>query len=268
MTFRLSSTELFILEILAGRGGYMKTADIVLVFKKKRPNTPKQTVYRAISSLKKKEAVVIAQGFTSVNTHWIGMARQKLDVLESYSLHQSLPDKFSYIFPSFLAFAPVFTHHANVMINQADVAKPILFLNPHQWFYVAREWSEDQLVDRIEAEGRTLWQGISHVSDMDRLILQKKFTNRPTILGSFITARDGEEDVYINVIGDFVIKVTTTSEFAQTINKIYDNNKEITDEVISQIEDALRYSGPVKMVVKRNPRLADDYRRLMKKFIG
>jgi hypothetical protein len=145
--------------------------------------------------------------------------------------------------------------------------KPILFLNPHQWFYVAREWSENQLVNWIEMSGRVLWQGISHVSDIDKIILKKKFTNRPTILGSFMTSFKGESDMYISVIDDFVIKVKTTNEFANTINKIYKDNKVISNEIIHQIEDALKYSGPVKMTIKRDSKSADKYRKMMKRFI-
>jgi hypothetical protein len=256
------------MDILSNKGGCIKTSLLVSSFQKRLIGTPKQTVYRSIASLKEKEVIVIAKGITSVNTHWIGILRQKLDVLESHSLHQNLPDRVSYIFPSLLSLTPVWTHHVNILINQTSTNEPIIFINPHQWFFVAREWSESQLVNKIESDGYTLWQGINHISTIDRLILKEKFTNRSTIHGSFITPLQGEKETYITVIGDYVIKVTTTNQFSETINKLYADSKEITPEFVSLIEDSLKESGTVKIVISKNINKARQYRNMMKKFIA
>lgn len=267
MNFKLSPTELQIVDILTAQRGHIKTAQLVKLYKKKRPKTPKQTVYRAIAGLKKKEVVVVAKGITSANTHWIGVLRQKLDVLESHSLNQMIPDKVTYTFPSLLSLAPVWTHHVNVLTEQASIDKPIVFINPHQWFYAVREWSENQLVDSIEEEGRTLWQGINYNSAVDKTILKNKFTGRPNIHGSFITPKPGEKDLYVNVIGDYIIKVSTTAEFASAINAAYSKADNIDADFISELEDLIAHSGPAKIIIAKRKSQADMYRNLMKKFV-
>ncbi len=269
MKFKLSPTELTIMDILTAQRGRFKTSLLVAAYKGRLPKTPKQTVYRAISSLKKKEVLVVAKGVTSVNTHWIGVLRQKLDVLETSSFNQIIPNKFSYTFPSLLALAPVWTHNVNVLIGQSEneKEKPVVFINPHQWFYAVREWSENQLVDSLEADGYTLWQGVNHISNVDKLMFKKKFTGRSAVHGSFITARPGEKDLYVNVIGDFVIKVSTTAEFARAINATYAKAETITPEFIEELEDLIAHSGPVKMTVAKRKGEAIVYRNLMRKFV-
>lgn len=266
--FKLNHTELHIVNILLKENGFLKTSKIVLAYQQILPNTPKQTIYRTIRGLKQKEVVVITKGVTSINTQWISVLRQKLNQLELGPFHQFIPDRISHTFPSFLSIAPVLTHHVNILISQSDKKDPVIFINPHQLFYAARDWSEERLINNLESEGYTLWQGINYISAIDKNVLKKKFTNRPHIRGSFIEAKKGEEDIYINIIGEYVLRVTTTPEFSRALNELYDMTKTATQEFANKLQELLTHSGPVKMVIVKRKAKAQIYRNLMKKFIA
>jgi len=268
INFKLGKTELRIVDILLKENGFLKTSKIVTEYQKHFPQTPKQTIYRTIRTLKNNEVVVVAKGLTSINTQWVSVLRQKLNQLERGPLRQILPDKISYISPSFLSIAPVLTHHVNILINQSDKKDPVIFINPHQLFYSARDWSEERLINHLESEGYTLWQGINYISAIDRDFIRKKFTNRPRIKGSFIEARSGEQDVYINIIGEYVLRVTTTPEFSKALNEIYAHTKVYTPDFAAKVQDLLANSGEVKMVIAKRKAQVQLYRNLMKKFIA
>jgi len=268
INFKLSSTELRIVDILLKENGFLKTSKIVLAYQKLFAQTPKQTIYRTLRSLKNKEVVVITKGVTSINTQWISVLRQKLSQLELGPFRQVLPDRISYSAPSFLAIAPILTHHVNILITQSDKKDPVIFINPHQLFYSARDWSEERLINQLESEGYTLWQGINYISDVDRHFLKKKFMNRPRVRGSFIEARPDEKDVYINIIGEYVLRVTTTPEFAKSLNELYASAKTYTPDFAAKVQELLANSGPVKMVIAKRKSQEILYRNLMRKFIA
>lgn len=267
MTMNLSfaPSELEIINILAQRGGSLRTLDIVLEYQKIRKNTPKQTVYRALGSLKKKEVISIVKGKTSINTHWAGYIRSFLDQLESKSKLAELPDKLSIVFPSLWSLAPTWTHYVNILLSQSDKGMPVVFINPHQWFYIAREWSEDQLVKNLKDNGYVLWQCITNNEKLDKEIIKSKFSGK-TNQGAIISTLAKEKDLYINVIGDYIITVFMSEEFTREINNWYKINEDVNADNIQDLKGIIKNSGKVKIIIKKNKKKADSYRTHLSKF--
>lgn len=265
---KLSVTESKLLEILSYFGGSAPTVEIVKELQKNKAKISKQAVYRSLVSLKKKEIVTINKRTTAINTHWIIFWRKMLDQLESATIQKEIPNKLSFTFSSVWSSAPTLVSYVNVLIAQSDKETPIIFINPHQWFFAARPWSEEQLVDSIEKNGYTLWQGIGHVSEIDRKLLSTKFKNRLNILGSFITPFKNEKDSYVCVIGDYVIETRMGENFHRALNGWYASFSEINEISRSDIQNILKMNTKVKIKILKNSHRAKSYRTHMKKFFG
>ena len=265
---KLSVTESKLLEILAYFGGTAQTVEIVKELQRTKSKISKQAVYRSLSSLKKKEIITINKRVTAINTHWVIFWRKMLDQLESATIQKEIPNKLAFTFSSVWSAAPTLVSYVNVLIAQSDKKVPIIFINPHQWFYAARTWSEEQLVDSIEKNGYTLWQGIGHVSQIDRGLLSTKFRNRPNVLGSFVTPFKNEKNLYVCVIGDYVIETKMEENFHRALDKWYASTSEITEVSRGDIQNILKMSTKVKIKISKNTNRAKSYRTHMKKFFG
>jgi hypothetical protein len=268
MNTPLSPIEISLISILARSGGACKTINIVHSYQSKRKNTPKQTVYRALGLMKKKEIITTAKGITTINTIWIGRIKSLIDQLESNALFAEFPRKLSLSFPSLWSAAPVLAHYANILISQSSREQPIIWINPHQWFYCARDWSEEQLIESIVSSGHSLLQCIIHRSSIATQLLKTKFNHSPAVRGSYIDTKPSEQNTYLAIIGEYVVTTVFSDSLNAKLDHWFKTYAQTTDENREELRSLIKENHTVKITFKHDPKTAQQYQKRVQKFFG
>lgn len=265
-----SPTERFIiLELSTG----IKTAiNLVDLYISKFPQSSKQSIYVALRKLLKKEVVA------GSSKKGLSLTRSWIDSLNEFTSSIStdndpivnLKDKesFTYTFNN-LTVCDIFWDHAvRVMLPTTNKATPLVFINPHQWFFVAREKSEESFWNHLNSEGFISLMCVSGNTPLDYYIGSTLFSTTQNLKFSPVDDKKLKVSTYINVIGEYIITVILNKKISSEIDAWYKNTNKITEHTKQTINTIINQKGMAKMNILRDSKKADMYRKKYQKYFA
>ena len=258
-----SSIDEYIINILQKKS--LSGADLLGEIQKTRKTTTKQALYAALRKLKKQEIIIMNNMNISLSSVWvIRMAEffQTAKYMYTKTISQddgflNLADgeKISYSFAD-PHTADVFWGHAFHLFTEIfPVDRPLYIYNPHQWFIIARAESEKTLFDTISNTGRTVYMLVGSRDYLDvhtsSEFNQKNFQYHATTDKVF-----EKRNYYINSVGDFIIEAYLDDDITDHIDQFYTKTKILDTETTSYLENIVKKSGKVKLVISRNSKKA------------
>lgn len=267
-----SSIEQCLLQAL--QHGPRRVVGIILELKELRPGTTKQGVYAALRILKKQEKVVLHRGRASLNSAWVSSMASFFSVAEQYYrneesgdgnfLHLQDGEKISYSFKNAVLTDAFWGHAFHLLVATEQLDTPIYLYNPHQWFLIARQKSEKELIAFVQKNKRQYLLTVSSSYPLDKHIAilfdgeRSQYYMRNTPLFA-------KNNYYMNIIGDFIIEVWIDKDVANNIDDLYTSSGSYSEQTKKELEKIIALQGKTKMVISKNKRKADTYKNMMKK---
>ncbi len=238
--------------------------------KQRLPKTPKESYYRILRSLLKQEVITKYGKMFSVNRHWLHQLyrfskpqiefgkNSKLSVL-SFEDGDTITYKFKT--PNLMGIYWAHLYDTVFQFHYPEI--PILVFHPHEWLIHARVESETFFLKRFSEDGKRCLFSIGGITELDKEF-KKKWSSKylEIATGASYGLKNTE---YLNVLGDFIFKVTVSARFAKDIDTFFKKYKTVDDENRQELIDLCNRSDAVKMVFTRSKKEADKWRAKWKK---
>ncbi len=147
------------------------------------------------------------------------------------------------------------------VIHQSP-SKKIFGYNPHPWFHLAHTKQESDFIEGLGVSGGMLYLIIGGTTFLDRRT-ERYWQNGAVEYHFGSSGFSTDQDVYINVIDEYVLTVRLSTKTSQEIEDIYTGTKAMKDLDISSMLTVFNQPTKVSIQLEHSPIKA---RRLIKKF--
>ncbi len=257
-----------IVELLNETGAVGPT--LLAALTKEYPATAKETFYRILRRLCKEEVVTKRKKTYELNRQWLQrvyrFSKQHVEASHDGNDVLSLEDgdKITYKFKNPNLMGIYWTHAYNPIFNRHDPKTPILVYHPHEWLIHARTESELFFLSRFADDRKLVFFAVGGASSLDRQFKQRHANNFVQV-GTGI-AMGLKKTEYINVLGDYVFKVSTSRRFGDDIDMFFKKYSEITPKNRVELERLCTRNDPTKITLMRSKKEADKWRAKFKKY--
>ena len=252
--------------------------ELIEELRKTRPKLSKQAVYQIIRSLKKSEIVIVTSKRVSLSSIWIDRMYEFFTVAkhiyEGSSVDQDLHqesflsledgDQITYVFKNPKTTDIFWGHASNILRSIMPTGEPLYIYTPHEWFILAREQTEKDLMRRGESDGHPWYVYVPYKDPLDEYV--KPMFKRPSMI--YMERKHYfKENFYINTHGDYTIEVTLDPKTQKSIDEFYKNNTVWNEETKARLVHIVsNMHGKNKLTVSRNSKKSEKYKRFFKKY--
>lgn len=239
---------------------------------KKDPSTTKETFYRVVRKLLADEVINKNNKTYQLNRHWLQkiyrFSKRHIETNESIDADNILSfeegDKISYRFKSPNLMGIYWAHTYDMIFDQHDPRVPIMIHHPHEWLIHTRTESESFFLSRFKDDKKLVFFSIGGKTELDRRF-KNEYENQFVQIG--IGVDYGlKNNEYLNVLGDFIFKVSVSKQFAKDVEAFFKKYKEITPENQKELEKLCNRKDAAKMVFTRSKKEADKWRAKFNKY--
>ncbi len=220
-----TTIEELIIELL---GGYAYTgATLLAKVRIVLPRTSKETFYRILRSMLKQEVVTKFGMQYGLNRHWLQrlyrFSKPKIELktnpgtLSVLSFQEG--DAITYKFKTPNLTGIYWAHLYDAVFDLHHHEVPILIFHPHEWLIHTRTESETFFLRRFAEDQKRALFSIGGTTELDKEF-KKKWSNkyREIAIGASYGLKNTE---YLNVLGDFIFKITVSTKFAKDIDLFF-----------------------------------------------
>ena len=246
--------EEFIVELLHARDA---TGPALLSEMARRDaSVSKETFYRILRKLLDEEVVAKSKKEYQLNRQWLQrvyrFSKKYVEAGETAHDIVSLEDgdRITYKFKNPILMGIFWTHAYNPIFNRHDPKVPILVYHPHEWLIHARTESELFFLSRFKDDKKLAFFALGSASALDKRFKQdhaNEFVQVGIGLGMGLKKTE-----YINVLGDYIFKVTVSKRFSEDIDAFFKKYSEITPESSLMLEKLCNRKDPTKITLMRS----------------
>lgn len=239
---------------------------------KKGVSSSKETFYRTLRKLLKEEVVTKQGNIYEINRHWLQklyrFSKKYTENPEEATIDNLLyfkeGDKISYKFKNPNLMGIYWAHTYDMVFEKHDPNIPILVFHPHEWLIHTRTASETFFLDRFTEDKKIAFFTIAGNTKIDKEF-KKEWTSEFLQITTDVDY-GLKNNEYINVLGDFIFKVTMSKKFGNDIEKFFNKYSTISDENLSELTNICNRNDPSKMVFTRSKTESDKWRAKFKKY--
>lgn len=224
----------------------------------------KETFYRVLRKLIEEEVVTKQKKIYQINRQWLQrvyrFSKKYVEVNETAHDIVSLEDgdKITYKFKNPILMGIFWTHAYNPIFNAHNPKDPILVFHPHEWLIHARTKSELFFLSRFKDDKKAVFFALGSTSPIDREFKQKHSNDFVQVgLGLNLGFKKTE---YINVLGDYIFKVSVSKRFSEDLDTFFKKNPIINQENSLELEKLCNRKDPTKITLVRSKKEAEKIR--------
>ena len=246
--------------------------ELFTVLKKRTRTVSKETFYRTLRALIAEEVINKAKKTYQLNRHWLQRmyrfskihieTNQGNDADTILSFKEG--DAITYTFKNPNRMGIYWAHTYDMVFDQHDSKVPILIFHPHEWLIHTRVDSETFFLNRFEEDKKHVFFALGGTTELDKEF-KKEWNSTHRSIGTGLTV-GLKRNEYINVLGDFIFKISTSETFANAIDVFFKKYKTIDETNRSEIEKICNANTKVKMVFMRSKKEAEKMRIKFKKY--
>ena len=154
-------------------------------------------------------------------------------------------------------------HTYDMLFDKHDPKIPILVYHPHEWLIHTRTIAETFFLNRIKDDKKIVFFAVGGNTELDKSF-KKEWENKFLQIGIGINY-GLKHNEYINVLGDFIFKITMSKKFGDDIGKFFKTHNKIDDRNIIELEKICNKNDPAKMIFTRSHKEAEKWRTKYKK---
>jgi predicted transcriptional regulator len=249
------SPEEIIIETLQ-KGGLSGPALLTSI--SKNTTLSKESFYRILRSLLKKEVINKHNAVYQLNRHWLQQIyrfskkhieeNKNIDIDNILSFKEG--DKITYKFSNPNAMGIYWAHTYDMIFEHHDPTIPILIFHPHEWLIHTREASERFFLRRFDEDKKLVFFAIGGKTELDK-VFKKTWESNLRQIGIGIPFNTKRTE-YINVLGEYVFKVSLSDKLNKALDEFFKTHKEITPENKPLLENLCNSKSGVKMVFTKS----------------
>ena len=262
-------TEEYIVETLH-KGGQSGPALLVVVLKNDH-SISKETFYRILRKLLNEEVLNKNKSVYQLNRHWLQrvyrFSKKHIETNQGTDADNILSfeegDKISYKFKNPNLMGIYWAHTYDMIFEMHDSHIPILIFHPHEWLIHTRVESESFFLSRIAEDKKMVLFAIGGNTQLDKTF-KKGWENK------FLQIATGidyglKRTEYVNVLGDFIFKVSTSKKFGDDLETFFKTHTEMDDKNRAELEKLCNRKDATRMVFTRSKKEAEKWRAKFKK---
>lgn len=266
-----NSIDSLIVSIL--KNGPLSAVNLLSAVQSIRGKTPKQSVYLALRKLKSKEVVAISGKRVSLHQTWVSMmtrffadveknARDKKRVI-AIGLEEK--ESISYHFNSLVSLDMFWGHEFMVQMENTSHDQPVLLYNPHQWFLIARQESELNLINEAKKKGLSWIQIIGSKDSLD--IEAKRHFDGVKARCHLLESGLFNNNYYVNCFGDFLIEVWINKDSAKQIDDIYKSAHRTSKDLLERLDSIVKSKNfKHRMKISKDKSKSMKIKKMFKKY--
>lgn len=263
--FNLSPVESSLVELLLRQPS--TAVELLQLVQKCKPKTPKQTIYQGIRKLLKKDIVVVHKKIISLNKIWVSEVKERFEKVSSFCDPLLLIPEGKSIYHEFPNLSIAISHwsHAGLVLGeQAPKNIPLVFWNPHHFFFITNTQSERRFFSDLQKQGKTILVTTGDTTAVDKLI-RKSETNTSTFRMNLEEDTSFPNTYYLDCYGDFVIETFLEQELADAIDNWFLTTKTITEKSKQSLLELFTKDFTITQKISRNNKKAQKLRALLLK---
>jgi len=137
---------------------------------------------------------------------------------------------------------------------------PVVFYNPHSWFFIVRSRTEHDLFSMLHDQGITMLVACGSNAPLNKATLEKAFANWRHQYKICASPHYGN-NCYLNVYDDFIIEALLDSETSDEIDRFYARHDEIDAVNIKELRDIVSKKGKNQLTISRDKEKAENLRQ-------
>jgi hypothetical protein len=256
------------------KNGPVLMLDLVKRLQEDRSGTTKQAVYAALRVLKQNEQIITYKGLASLNITWLNQMINYFDFAKhSYVKGENngsfidLEDreKIKYYFQNSIKADIFWTHAYYLLMEQMKDDEPIFLYNPHEWFLLARNENEREVIKTTIEKGHPFLLTAGGNTFLDKYV-RRYYDNELDQYYCMEEPPFEENNYYLNVIGDFLIEVWLDKDVAMKVEKFYQTIKTWNINIPLDLRKILNTKGRMRIVISRNHKKAEKIKKSFKKY--
>ncbi len=237
-----------------------------------KKTTSKETFYRVLRKLLTDEVVIKNKRMYLLNSRWLeqvyelskpqagkeplGNGREFL-VLED-------GNQITYNFKNAKSMYNYWAYIFDAVYQAHDHTIPVLIYHSHEWFMYGREEAERLFYGRF-----TKTKQLAFVSVGDKTQLTKKVKSDWS--NEFLKMNVGfdlgqPKTEYINIVGNFIFKVSMSNRFAKDMDVFFKTYTEVTKENIGELMQIVERADKAKLIFKHSKKEADLWKAKFRKY--
>ncbi len=263
--FNLSPVESSLVELLLRQPS--TAVELLELVQKSKPKTPKQTIYQGIRKLLKKDIVVVHKKVISLNKLWISDIKERFEKVSSFCDPLLLIPEGKSIYQEFPNLSLAVSHwsHAGLVLGeQAPESVPLVFWNPHHFFFITNTQSAQRFFSDLQKQGKTILVTTGNITTLDKLI-RKNETNNSTFRMNLEEAPSFSNTYYLDIYGDFIVETFLEQELADKIDAWFLATKTVTEKSRKSLLELFTEDYVITQRISRNNKKAQKLRALLLK---
>ncbi|MES2225769.1 MAG: hypothetical protein V4480_03095 [Patescibacteria group bacterium] len=230
------------------------------------PSITKESFYRTLRKLLVEEVVTKQDKIYRLNFRWLQRVYRfsKRYIETSYGVGQDdvlsfrEGDTISYRFGTPNLLGIYWAHIYDMIFDLHDPKVPILISHPHEWFIHARTESESFFLNRFEEDRKLVFFSLASSTPLDKAFKKgwdSKF--RQIGVGIHLGLKRTE---YLNVLGDFIIRVSVSKRFSEDLDSFFERNPVMTPAAKRELIKLGSRKDPARMTFIRSRKEAEKWR--------
>lgn len=264
------SLEDAVLQIL--HSGGLSGPSLLAAVKKKSPRISKETFYRTLRSLLKEEVLNKHAAIYQINRHWLqriyrfsrSSVETNLGIDSDNILSFKEGDSVTFKFKNPNLMGIYWAHTYDMIFDRHDPKVPILIFHPHEWLIHTRTESESFFLSRFKDDKKLAFFAVGGNTELDKNF-KKGCANQYIQIATGVSYGLKNTE-YINVLGDFIFKVSTSKRFANDLSTFFRKYKIVDSENLKELTALCNRSDATKMVFTRSKKEAAFWREKYKKY--
>ena len=233
-------TEEFIVELLHNNESVGPT--LFKEIQQKDPTVSKETFYRILRRLTNDEVITKQSRVYQLNRHWLQriyrFSKKSIETNRGIETGNILSfeegDKISYKFKNPNLMGIYWAHTYDMVFEKHNPKIPILIYHPHEWLIHSRVDSETFFLNRFPEDKKIVFFAIGGNTNIDKKF-KKDWDNTFRQIGTGINLGFKNTE-YVNVLGDFIFKISVSKKFSEDLEAFFNRNKEITFQNKTELE--------------------------------
>lgn len=233
--------------------------------------------YKAVRGLLDSEVLVKTRRVYSLNYAWLEQMRLFSHITTATYLnekdqqknitHLKKGEQNKYAFPNIIA-ADIFWFHIFALLSEHQGNVSYYSYCPHYWFFLAHRFMTEKHYEAARLYDFGYYHVIGSRSDMD-LWSEQQLTKYQHKYHYFSPKQlNIPSHIYPAAVGEYLITLRTTKDFAQKIDQLFKNTKFDINKENPPVSaaDLFKQKSPTTVIVERNAEKADKFRRKIARY--
>lgn len=265
-------------ELILHELSYGPMSTKLLIFRvRKISNSTIQGVYKTIRHLRKKEVIVLHNKNISISSIWLEHEAEKIKRTQNtYLIKNKFFDKdnvsdqsISFVYKTINELDLFWVHSFLSLEEECDRNAVSIAIAPHDWFSYARKETDDVWMKKHNIKNIESWVIITHPSEVDKKIIkQRRAISGKNFKWLFDNPLKQKENIYYNIIGDYIFKVTLDGKIAHELNSFIKENKTIpiSSNKETELKKIVSKKGKFKIQIIKSKDKSSKIKNKIKKY--